>query len=173
VCTDLHTADYLVAKVSGIIKPALLPTIIFLIAAAVSFSTGTSWGTMTILTPISIPLVISIAEMNALPTGTTDAVLLSSISAILAGSVFGDHCSPISDTTIMSSMASGSDHIDHVRTQLPYALTVAVVAVLVGYLPSGFAVPSALSLLVGTAAIVGIIVLRGKRENTYAPAGKD
>ncbi|MEE9269178.1 MAG: Na+/H+ antiporter NhaC family protein, partial [Candidatus Krumholzibacteria bacterium] len=172
VCSDLHTADYLVAQVSGILSPSMLPTIIFLVAAAVSFSTGTSWGTMTILTPISIPLVIRISELNALAPGLHEAILLSSISAILAGSVFGDHCSPISDTTIMSSMASGADHVDHVRTQLPYALAVAVIAVLVGYLPSGFGLPSAVSMLACAAAAFGVIMLVGKPERTFTdPTG--
>jgi Na+/H+ antiporter NhaC len=167
VCNDLQTAQYLVAKVSGIITPGLLPTIIFLIAAAISFATGTSWGTMTILTPIAIPLVVRIAEINAVSPGVQEAVLLSSISAVLAGSVFGDHCSPISDTTIMSSMASGADHVDHVRTQLPYAVTVGAIAVVFGYLPAGFNFSPLLSLLVSVAAIVGIIWLFGKPESSY------
>lgn len=172
VCNDLQTAQYLVAKVSGIISPGLLPTIIFLIAATISFSTGTSWGTMTILTPIAIPLVIRIAEINAVAPGTQEAILLSSISAVLAGSVFGDHCSPISDTTIMSSMASGADHVDHVRTQLPYAATVGIIAVVFGYLPAGFNVSPLLSMLLGAAAIVGVIMLFGKRESSYISADK-
>ncbi|UCH83373.1 MAG: Na+/H+ antiporter NhaC family protein [Candidatus Latescibacterota bacterium] len=167
VCTDLRTPDYLVAKVSGLITPGLLPTIIFIIAAAISFSTGTSWGTMTILTPISIPLVVKIAEINAVAPGTQEAILLSSIAAILAGSVFGDHCSPISDTTIMSSMASAADHIDHVRTQLPYAASVAFVVVLVGYLPSGFNFPSWLSIIISAVAIAVLIMLVGKPERKY------
>jgi Na+/H+ antiporter NhaC len=150
-----------------VISPAALPTIIFLIAGAIAFSTGTSWGTMTILTPIAIPLVVRVGEINALAPGVQEAILLSSISAVLAGSVFGDHCSPISDTTIMSSMASGADHVDHVRTQLPYAAVVAVIAVLLGYLPSGFDIPPIASLLVGAAVIFGLIRLLGKAEISY------
>jgi len=167
VCNDLQTAQYLVAKVSGVLSPALLPTIIFLIAGAVSFSTGTSWGTMTILTPVTIPLVIRISELNTLAPGNQEAILLSSISAVLAGAVFGDHCSPISDTTIMSSVASGADHVDHVRTQLPYALTVAAFAVLLGYLPAGFNVPPIASLVFGMAAIFAVIMFFGKSEKSY------
>ena len=167
VCTDLRTPDYLVAKVSGLITPGLLPTIIFIIAAAISFSTGTSWGTMTILTPISIPLVIKIAEINAIAPGAQEAILLSSIAGILAGSVFGDHCSPISDTTIMSSMASAADHIDHVRTQLPYAASVGFIAVCVGYLPSGFGVPSWLSFAVSAILVVALVMLAGQPERKY------
>lgn len=166
ICTDLNTAGYLVERVSDIIRPAMLPTIIFGIAAAISFSTGTSWGTMTILTPIAIPLVVNIGGTNAVAPGAQEAILLSSISAILAGSVFGDHCSPISDTTIMSSMASGADHVDHVRTQLPYALLVAVVAVILGYLPAGFGLPSAVSLVLGAALLVGLLLIVGKKDFT-------
>ena len=168
VCTDLQTANYLVAKVSGFLDPKMLPTIVFLIAAAISFSTGTSWGTMTILTPITIPLVIRISEINAVTGGAHEAILLSSIAAILAGAVFGDHCSPISDTTIMSSMASGADHVDHVRTQLPYAVVVAIIAILFGYLPSGFNLPSWVSLIVAVAVIVGAVVGLGKHESSYS-----
>jgi Na+/H+ antiporter NhaC len=168
VCTDLNTAGYLTANVSGIIEPSLLPTIVFLIAALVSFSTGTSWGTMTILTPVTIPLVLGIADLHGLPGTAENAILLSSISAILAGSVFGDHCSPISDTTILSSMASSSDHVDHVRTQLPYALVVALIAVVLGYFPSGFSVPPFMSLVVGGVVVFVVIRLVGRRERDYA-----
>lgn len=167
VCADLQTADYLVSRVSGVLKPEMMPAIIFLVAAAISFSTGTSWGTMTILTPISIPLVLRISELNTIGAGQHEAILLSSISAILAGSVFGDHCSPISDTTIMSSMASGSDHVDHVKTQLPYALTVALITVVLGYLPSGFNLPPALSLVACAAVVFALIRFLGKPERSF------
>jgi Na+/H+ antiporter NhaC len=168
VCDDLHTAQYLVAKVSGVLSPSLLPSIVFVIAAAVSFATGTSWGTMTILTPITIPLVVRVAEIGALAPGAQEVILLSSISAVLAGSVFGDHCSPISDTTIMSSMASGADHIDHVRTQLPYAVAVAVVSVVLGYLPVGYDVPVAVAIIMGVAGVVGIILAFGRSHTPHA-----
>jgi Na+/H+ antiporter NhaC len=167
VCTDLHTADYLVTKVSGVLSPSVLPMVVFLIAGAISFSTGTSWGTMTILTPITIPLVVRISELNALAAGNHEAVLLSSIGAILAGSVFGDHCSPISDTTIMSSMASGADHVDHVRTQLPYAVTAGLIAIVLGYLPSGFNIPSIASLILCGAAVFFVLMFMGKPESSY------
>ena len=166
VCDDLHTASYLVNKVSGVLSPQMLPTLIFLIAALVSFATGTSWATMTILTPICIPLVFQITSQTAMTGESAEAVLLSSIAAIMAGSVFGDHCSPISDTTIMSSMACAADHIDHVRTQIPYALTVALVAILLGYLPAAFQIPSVFVLLLCGVAIVGIVLVFGKPNET-------
>lgn len=163
VCTDLHTADYLVARMSGVIAPEFLPVLIFLVAAAVSFSTGTSWGTMTILTPLCIPLVIQIAHINGIAGIAESDILLSGIAAILSGAVFGDHCSPISDTTIMSSMASGADHIDHVRTQLPYALTAAALGVLFGYIPAALGVPNILALAIAVAAVFGVVRFLGRR----------
>ena len=128
VCTDLGTADWLTEAVGPHVPPVLLPALVFLVAAAVSFSTGTSWGTMAILTPLAVPLILRAAPESA-------PLLSATVSAILGGSVFGDHCSPISDTTVMSSMASSCDHIDHVRTQLPYALLAAGTSVIFGYLP--------------------------------------
>jgi Na+/H+ antiporter NhaC len=167
VCVDLHTADYLVSKVSGVLSPHMLPSLIFLTSALVSFATGTSWATMTILTPICIPLVFQVTQQSALTGGPAEAILLSSIAAILAGSVFGDHCSPISDTTIMSSMASAADHIDHVRTQLPYAITVALVAIVLGYAPAAYHVPKSIILLIGGLSIFGIVMIFGKRIEPY------
>jgi Na+/H+ antiporter NhaC len=147
VCTDLETAVFLKSAVGPNMPPSLLPVAVFLVAAAVSFATGTSWGTMAILTPLAVPL--------ALVSGTDNAdVLAASVAAILGGSVFGDHCSPISDTTILSSMASGCDHVDHVRTQLPYALLAAVIAILVGYLLyAATGVPAWILLVSGVATI--------------------
>lgn len=131
VCTDLATAVYIKSAVGPHVPASLLPVAIFLVAAAVSFATGTSWGTMAILTPLAVPLVLE--------AGAADpAILAATVAAILGGAVFGDHCSPISDTTILSSMASSCDHVDHVRTQLPYALLGAGLAILVGYLPEAF-----------------------------------
>ncbi|NLI76425.1 MAG: hypothetical protein GX442_08290 [Candidatus Riflebacteria bacterium] len=151
VCKDLHTAEFIVASVSGVLKPWLVPAITFLIACLISFATGTSWGTMAILLPISIPLSYHLNmeyyqthlanQPGVLPMmDFLKQMLLVSIGAVLEGSIFGDHCSPISDTTIMSSMASGSDHIDHVRTQMPYAMACATAAVLLCYIPAGLGV---------------------------------
>lgn len=148
VCTELGTAHWVVAMVTDVVPHWMLPTIIFIIACFISFATGTSWGTMAILLPISIPLAYQLnmqhyqANIASLPNAPEMMVfikqsLLLSIGAVLEGSIFGDHCSPISDTTIMSSMASGSDHIDHVRTQAPYAAFVALIAIILCYIPTG------------------------------------
>ena len=156
VCSDLATADFLVRVVGPAVPASLLPAAVFLVAAGVSFATGTSWGTMAILTPLAIPIVIH-------TNGAGHALIEATVSAILGGSVFGDHCSPISDTTIMSSMASSCDHVDHVRTQLPYALLGAAIAVVIGYLPANVHGASPwLLLAVGMLAIAAWVRFVGK-----------
>ena len=162
VCSEIRTADYLVHHLSGLISPRFLPMLVFLLAVGISFSTGTSWGTMSILTPIVIPLVYGTYAGEAGSSAALDRVLYSSIAAILAGAVFGDHCSPISDTTIMSSMASGADHVDHVRTQLPYALTVGFASIIFGYLFLAAGLPAIISLLGGTAFLVLFVIFAGR-----------
>ena len=144
----------------------LLLQLLFLLAVGISFSTGTSWGTMSILTPIVIPLVYGTFAGATGEGAALDRILFSSIAAILAGAVFGDHCSPISDTTIMSSMASGADHVDHVRTQLPYALTVGAVSIVFGYLLLAVGVPAILSLAGGAAFLVAFVRFVGRPVDT-------
>jgi Na+/H+ antiporter NhaC len=151
VAASLGTADYLVALLGDAVPTALLPTLVFLLACAIAFATGTSWGTLGILMPLVVPLTWAIVGGGADATGLP--IFYAAIAAVLAGSVWGDHCSPISDTTIMSSMSSGCDHVAHVRTQMPYALLVGGVAVLFGTLPAGFGMPWWLGLLLGTAAM--------------------
>jgi len=147
VCDSIGTAPYVVNAAKGVISPVLLPMIMFLICNIISFSTGTSWGTMAIAMPIAIPLALALGV--PLPLG---------ISAVLTGSVMGDHCSPLSDTTIMSSMFSGSDHIDHVKTQIPYALTAAGVAIL-GYILAGTGMSVGLVLPLGLILVVALLYL--------------
>ena len=150
----LHTADYLIQYLGGWLAPGVVPTLVFLLAAATAFATGSSWGTMGILMPLVLPLAWAVLQADGLHTEEEYyRIIYSSASAVLAGSVWGDHCSPISDTTILSSMASGCDHIEHVRTQLPYAFSVGVVAILVGTLPTGFGFPWWLSLILGLAIL--------------------
>ncbi len=111
VTVELHTGPYLASLVEGVLNPSYLAGLVFIIAALISFSTGTSWGTFSIMIPIALPMA-----------AVLDANIPLVIAAVVSGGVFGDHCSPISDTTIISSMAADCDHIEHVRTQLPYAL---------------------------------------------------
>lgn len=128
VCRDLDTAGFLIGAVGDWISPVWIPASVFVLAALVSFATGTSWGTMAILFPLVVPLAHSVAPGQ-------ETILLGTVSSILAGSVWGDHCSPISDTTVLSSMATSCDHMDHVRTQLPYALFIGGVSLLCAELP--------------------------------------
>jgi len=165
VCSVLQTANYLVAVCSESLSARLLPAVAFVLASAVGFATGTSWGTMAILMPLVYPLGFVLPQLAELPAGTAEGIHLAAVSSVLAGSVFGDHCSPISDTTILSSLASGSDHIDHVRTQLPYAACVGLVALLFGYLPVGFGIPPVLSLVAGFALLLVFILWRGRRPH--------
>jgi Na+/H+ antiporter NhaC len=130
VTVALGTADYLVSVFDGVLNPYWVPVLIFIISAGTSFATGSSWGTMGILMPISVPLVWNLGITAGLPPEVANELIYASVSAVLAGSVWGDHCSPISDTTILSSIASQCDHIEHVRTQLPYAFVVGVVSIM-------------------------------------------
>lgn len=149
VIKELGTAKFLVSILSGNIPPFILPSIIFILAAIISFATGTSYGTMGILMPLTIPLAFALNPAHS--------YMISAISSVLTGAIFGDHCSPISDTTILSSMGSACDHIDHVKTQLYYALVVAAVSVLGGYIPVGLGVPIYIVLPLDI-IVIGIIV---------------
>jgi Na+/H+ antiporter NhaC len=163
VCTDLGTADYILSLVGETVDPRLLPALVFVISGVVSFATGTSWGTMSILIPLALPLAVKMTAASAMAADGAEAVLLGVVASVLAGAVFGDHCSPISDTTILSSMAASSDHVDHVRTQLPYALTVGVVALVVGVLPAGFGLPPLAALVAGGMLLALVLRLAGRR----------
>lgn len=153
VCTDVGTSTYLTAALSPFISPVLLPLLIFLLASMVAFSIGTSWTTMAILIPTVVPLAHA---LGGLP------LTILAAAAVLDGAIFGDHCSPISDTTVMSSIASSCDHIDHVKTQLPYALTTMSLAGLFGYLGTASLYPGWLGLLLGLVAIPAILLTIGK-----------
>lgn len=163
VTQELNTAGYLVQILRGTISPQWLPVLTFLIAALVSFATGTSWGTMAIMMPLVIPLAHTLGLDAGLSFANLEIILHGVISSVLAGAVFGDHCSPISDTTILSSMASACDHIDHVRTQLPYAILAAVVGMFVGDIPTAYGLSPWISLPVGTMVMIGILMLIGKK----------
>ncbi len=161
---DLHTADFLVDLLGDRLNPYFLPPVIFVLAALISFSTGSSWSTMAILYPIAIPLTWEVAGIAGWDITEASGLLFNVISTVLAASVLGDHCSPISDTTILSSLASDCNHIDHVRTQLPYALTVGSVALVCGFLATllGGGWPLCLGLMAaGIAVLYGVVQWRG------------
>jgi Na+/H+ antiporter NhaC len=163
VTSEIRTADYIISLISDSIDPRFLPVIVFIVCGITSFATGTSWGTMAIMFPIVIPLSAAVTGMNGYSPDDTHLILIGVVSSVLAGAVWGDHCSPISDTTILSSMASGCDHIDHVRTQLTYAITVAIVTMLIGDLLTAFGLSPIIALLIIISILVGIIYLWGKK----------
>lgn len=162
VTQEVGTAQFLAGVLEGNLPLELLPVLVFVTAAAIAFSTGTSWGTMAILIPVVIPLTVSLGGGGNFDGGEHYSILLGAISSVLAGAIFGDHCSPISDTTVMSSMASGCDHIDHVRTQLPYALLVGAFSMLLGDIGTAYGLPNWLALGLGVAGLAGVLKVFGR-----------
>jgi Na+/H+ antiporter NhaC len=141
ITEEMKTADYLVSVLGGTLPAQLVPCIVFILAAFTAFATGSSWGSMGILIPLVIPLTWAVMKANGYSGPEDMHLLYSSIAGVLAGSVWGDHCSPISDTTILSSMASGCDHVEHVRTQMPYAILVGVVSMVICLVPVAYGIP--------------------------------
>jgi Na+/H+ antiporter NhaC len=158
----LGTGTFLAGALGDRLPLGALPAVVFVTAAVTAFATGTSWGTMAILFPVVVPLAVSMGAGVGFGGGEHYSILLGAISSIMAGAVFGDHASPISDTTVISSMASACDHIDHVRTQLPYALVVAGVAVVVGEIPVALGISPWLSILVGLVILYAVLRIWGK-----------
>lgn len=166
VTDSLQTATFLTSVLSDNLAPGVVPALVFVLAAATAFATGTSWGTMGILMPLVVPLAWGVMAVGGDPA-TMMPILYSTVSAVLAGAVWGDHCSPISDTTILSSMASGCDHVAHVKTQLPYAFLVGMVALVFGTLPVGFGLPWWVAMLVGPVLLTLIFHAIGKKVPGY------
>ena len=158
VTKDIHTAEFVSQLLlQWSLSPALVPVITFVLAALIGFSTGTSWGTMAILYPLILPASWLLCQEQGLSVDSTMPIFYNVVASVMAGAVMGDHCSPISDTTIMSSLSSGCDHLKHVSTQMPYALTVGSVALLVGVLPAALGLPSWLAFLIAL-AVLGLLV---------------
>ena len=150
VIGELGTAKFLVSLLSDTMPAFLLPTIIFVLGSIISFATGTSYGTMGILMPLAIPLAAALSS--------NPHFIVMSAGAVLAGAIFGDHCSPISDTTILSSMGSASDHLDHIKTQLPYSIVVAIISIVFGYIPIGLGLP--IWIILPLTIVITILVVR-------------
>jgi len=157
------TAPYLSQILSERLPLEVIPALVFVTAAAIAFATGTSWGTMAILLPLVIPLTVSLGGAVDFDGGTHYSILLGAISSVLAGAIFGDHCSPISDTTVLSSMATACDHVDHVRTQLPYAVTVAAITIPLGDLGTAYGLPNWIALGVGGLLLFLLLRWRGRK----------
>ncbi|PHI41174.1 Na+/H+ antiporter [Actinobacillus succinogenes] len=152
VVGDMQTGKYLSGLISGNLNPAFLPPLLFILGALMAFSTGTSWGTFGIMLPIAA----------AIATNAAPELLLPCLSAVMAGAVCGDHCSPVSDTTILSSTGAKCNHIDHVTTQLPYALIIAL-ASMSGYLVVGFTKLGTLGFATTGGILLILILLTKKR----------
>lgn len=149
---SLGTANLIVQLLQGTVPAFLLPVIMFIVPCIIAFATGSSWGANTIVMPLAIPAAVSIGGPE---------FLLPVVGAVLTGAVFGDHCSPVSDTTIMSSMASACDHIAHVKTQAPYALVVGGVSIAVGFIPAGLGMNPLISLALGVVILFAIVMIFG------------
>ncbi len=168
----LFTGPWLVARVHP--SPHLVPAAVFVASAVISFSTGTSFGTMAIVIPVAAPMAwAATGEAAGLDPAVAEAIRYATLASVLSGAVFGDHCSPLSDTTILSSIASAADHIDHVRTQAPYAVLAAATALVTGYLPAGFGMPPYVSLAGGVVLLVAVLYLFGKRISPSSECGHD
>ena len=164
VTKDMHTAEFVSQLlVQWSLSPVVVPVLTFLLAALIGFSTGTSWGTMAILYPLILPSSWLLCQEQGLSVNATMPLFYNVVASVLAGSVMGDHCSPISDTTIMSSLASSCNHLQHVRTQMPYALTVGGVAMLLGVLPTALGLPSWIAFLMGFGVLWLVVRLVGKK----------
>lgn len=156
VIGDVGTAAYLVGVLKNTLPQFIVPTLIFILGALISFATGTAYGTMSILMPLAIPLAWAVSSGDM-------SFTIVCTSGVLTGAIFGDHCSPISDTTILSSMGTSCNHIDHVQTQIYYAVFVACVAIFIGYIPAGLGIPWFISLPVGVVVMyIGLKVLGEK-----------
>jgi Na+/H+ antiporter NhaC len=162
VTSDLNAKGYLISILGDTLPVALVPAVVFVLAAITAFSTGTSWGTMGILLPLVLPLTWAVMTVNGVADPAGMHIMYSAIACVLAGAVWGDHCSPISDTTVLSSIASGCDHIEHVRTQLPYAMLVGTVAIAIGTIPAGYGLPPWISLIVGATILLTVLRFFGR-----------
>lgn len=162
VIKELGTSAYLVELLSEGTPQVLLPAIIFILGSIISFSTGTSYGTMGILMPLTIPLANAVGLHSGLEGVDLSDYIILNVGAVLTGAIFGDHCSPISDTSILSSMGASCDHMDHISTQLYYALFVGAVAVLFGYIPAAMGYSAAILLPIALVVIALVIRFYGK-----------
>ncbi len=164
ITKDMHTAEFVSQLLlQWSLSPVLVPMLTFILAALIGFSTGTSWGTMAILYHLILPASWMLCISDGMSVGATIPLFYNVVASVLAGAVMGDHYSPISDTTIMSSLASGCDHLQHVRTQMPYAITVGSVAALIGVLPTSLGLTSWIAFLTGLAALAVIVRFVGKK----------
>lgn len=173
VTDELHAAGYLAPLLGEQLSPALMPSLIFLLAAAISFATGTSWGTMGILLPLAVPLAWAVGEAQGLGADELEILLCGTTAAVLAGAIWGDHTLPISDTTVLAAATSQCGLIQHVNTQLPYGFVVGAVAVLVGHVPSGYRAPWWAGVIASLVVLYLILLVVGRRTGAGRQATRE
>jgi Na+/H+ antiporter NhaC len=152
----MHLAGYLSSKAGNLISPAIIAPVTFLISCLISFATGTSWGTSAIVMPFALPLAVQLA-------GPGSDIPVIVFASVLTGAVFGDHCSPLSDTMILSSISSHSDYMDHFKTQLPYGILAMLVSLFIGFIPAAFGIPPLYTLPTGLLVMFLLVRLLGKK----------
>jgi Na+/H+ antiporter NhaC len=163
ICVELKTGPYVGRQLADVARPWLLPTLVFIAGAGISFATGTSFGTMAIMMPVAVPLAVASGTAAGIPVDGLASLIVSTVGAVLAGAVFGDHCSIISDTTILSATATNCGLLEHFRTQAPYAFLAALVAVIAGTLPAGLGLPVWVCLGTGLILLAAAVRLLGRR----------
>jgi Na+/H+ antiporter NhaC len=161
---DLRAGEFLGGLVKGNVPLAWMPTVVFVLSSLVAFSTGTSWGTMGVLMPLVIEATYHVLSDGSQDVSPHHSILIASVGSVLAGAIFGDHCSPISDTTVLSSQASGCDHIAHVTTQMPYALLVASISIVCGTLPVGYGVSVWWLMPLGPILLLACLLALGRKS---------
>jgi len=169
VTEELEAATWLADVLGQAIPIWILPALIFVLAAAIAFATGTSWGTMGILLPLAVPLTWAILGNQGMANQSGMLILHASVASVLAGAVWGDHTSPISDTTVLASATSHCGVVEHVNTQLPYGLVVGAIAVVLGLLPAGFGAPWWIGLLLSVAALFAVLYWIARPVDDQAP----
>ncbi|WP_390594072.1 Na+/H+ antiporter NhaC family protein [Simiduia litorea] len=169
VNTELHTSDFLISALGDTLNPNLMPVTIFLLAAFMAFATGSSWGVMGIMMPMVVPLAWAVLVFNDMTGAEHMHIFYSSVSGVLAGAIWGDHCSPLAESTLLSAMASGCDLIDHVRSQMLYCLVVGGVGMLAGTLPAGFGAPWWLCMVIGAVTLWLVVQMWGQRAEDPLP----
>jgi tetracycline resistance efflux pump len=157
----LHATDVLTVMLDGNVSPVIYPLLVFVTGALISFCTGTSWGTMGILMPLALPVALNFSGGESTP------LIHGTIAAVFSGAVFGDHCSPFSDTTIVSSISCGIEPMEHVRTQMPYALIAAGAAIVIGFLPTGLGVNPFLALIAGGVVLVALPFISNRLKKQH------
>ncbi|MFO7735779.1 MAG: Na+/H+ antiporter NhaC family protein [bacterium] len=163
VTEELGTAAWISEILSDKLPVFILPALVFLIAGVTSFATGSSWGSMAILFPTAIPTMQAMGTAQGTEIEIMAVITYATVGSILTGSILGDHCSPISDTTIMASMACRINHIEHVRTQLPYAAVLGIISLFAGYIPAGFGANPYMLIIIQVIIAILILYFIGKK----------